>query len=194
MAGPNKQFDQDEALNKALHVFWDKGYEATSMHDLVSAMGINRASMYQTYGNKRALFISGIDLYIYNTLELIKQTLVLPGSPLGKLEGLFKSFIEQSLQGNFHGCFINNTAVELGPHDPEIAEKLRDVWVQFESIFSEFILRAIDVNEIDQNADAHELALLLNINLQGLLVKTKTNTSKVNLFDCIESLFKIIRK
>lgn len=194
MVGPNKQFDQDETLKKALHVFWDKGYEATSMGDLVSVMGINRASLYQTYGNKYALFISSMDLYIDNTLKLIEQTLALPGSPLDNLEHLFKSLVEQSLQGKLHGCFINNTAVELGPHDKEIAEKLRNIWVQFESLFSITISRAIDVDEVSENADADQLALLLNINLQGLMVKTKTNTPKESLFDGIESLFKLIRK
>jgi len=193
MAGPNKQFNQDETLNKALHVFWNKGYAATSMHDLVSAMGINRASLYQTFGNKDALFNSTINLYIENTLASIRQSLALPGSPLGNLEELFKSFVEQSLQGELHGCFINNTVVELGPHDREIAEKLRAVWIEFESIFSEFIVRAIEVNELDKGTDADQLALLVNINLQGILVKTKTNIPKETLFNCIESFFGIIK-
>ncbi|MFV2061350.1 MAG: TetR/AcrR family transcriptional regulator, partial [Gammaproteobacteria bacterium] len=66
MVGPNKQFDQEETLSIALQVFWNKGYEATSMQDLVSSMGINRASMYQTYGNKYALFMSSLDMYMDN--------------------------------------------------------------------------------------------------------------------------------
>ena len=61
MVGPDKQFDQDEVLNKALEVFWAKGFEATSMQDLVNNMGINRASMYQTYGIKHALFNAALD-------------------------------------------------------------------------------------------------------------------------------------
>ncbi len=194
MAGPNKQFDQDEALTRAMQAFWKRGYEATSMQDLVSIMGINRASMYQTYGNKQTLFLASIDCYIKNILEQMTQSLDLPGSPLENLETLFKSVIGQSLQSKQHGCFIANTAIELGPHDAQIAEKLRAVWHQFEITFTTLIQRAIDNKELSSNANAGQLALLLNINFQGLIVKTKVNTPKEELFSSIETLFELIRK
>ncbi|VAW90219.1 Transcriptional regulator, AcrR family [hydrothermal vent metagenome] len=194
MAGPNKQFDQDEALTKAMHAFWKRGYEATSMQDLVSIMEINRASMYQTYGNKQTLFLASIDCYIKKILEQITQSLDLPGSPLENLKSLFKHVIGQSLQSKMHGCFIANTAIELGPHDPQIAEKLRAVWHQFETTFMTLIQRAIDNQELPPDASAAQLALLLNINFQGLIIKTKVDTPKEELFSSIETLFELIQK
>ncbi|MFV1983632.1 MAG: TetR/AcrR family transcriptional regulator [Thiohalomonadales bacterium] len=193
MVGPNKQFDQDAVLDKALQVFWNKGYEATSMQDLVSSMGINRASLYQTYGNKHSLFMTCIDRYIENTLTSMRQMLELSGPALNNLKQMFTGFVEQSLIEQKHGCFINNSAVELGPHDADIAEKLRNSWNQFEKIFETIIERAIKNNEIDKNTNVEQLALLLNINLQGLMVKTKVNTPKEKLIICIDALFDLIR-
>jgi len=193
MVGPNKQFDQDVVLDKALQVFWDKGYEATSMQDLVSSMGINRASLYQTYGNKHALFLTSIDRYIENTLTSMRQVLDLSGSTLDNLQLMFQGFVEKSLVEKMHGCFINNTAVELGPHDPDIAEKLRNSWSQFEDIFTTVIERAIENNEIDKTTDVRQLASFININLQGLMVKTKANTPKEKLLGNIDTLFELIR-
>ena len=83
MVGPPKQFDRDEALGRALEVFWAKGFEATSMQDLVDHMGINRASMYDTFGNKHALFSRAVDWYATQVLGDIARILEAPGSPLG---------------------------------------------------------------------------------------------------------------
>ncbi len=193
MVGPNKQFDQQETLSQALTVFWNKGYEATSMQDLVSSMGINRASMYQTYGNKHALFLSSLDLYMDRTLNDVKQLVEVTDSPLNNLQHLFETIVELSLQGEKHGCFINNTAIEFGNHDPDIAKKIRHFWEKLETEFTSLIKIAIENNELDSGINPEQIASLLNINLQGLMVKSKTNTSKAELFNAIHSLFSLIR-
>lgn len=194
MVGPNKQFDQAEALVKALQVFWDKGYEATSMQDLVNAMGINRASMYQTYGNKSALFNASLDHYIEQTVQHFNTLKDQPGSPLDNLKQLFINLITQSLEGRLHGCLINNTAIELGPHDPQVAAKVRDVWQRFEAVFSQQITRAMEQQEIRSAFSSDSLGQLLNVQLQGLIVKTKANTPKQDLYDNVELLFQLIRQ
>jgi len=194
MVGPTKQFDQDEVLGKALHLFWEKGYEAASMQELVNAMGINRASMYQTYGNKYELYVASIDRYIENSVAMLKQTLDDPGSTLENLRGLFQLLVMGSLDGEMQGCFLNNTAIELGPHDATMAEKVRDAWVQFEDVFAVMMQRAIDAKEIKADADPRLLAQLLNINLQGLIAQTKANTSKEKLFDSINVLIGLLRR
>ncbi len=198
MVGPNKQFNQQEALSKALNVFWNKGYEATSMQDLVSSMGINRASMYQTYGNKHELFLSSLDLYISTSLAGISQMLETfassSNSSVDAVQRVFESMIEFSMDGDKSGCFINNTAIELATHNPEIAEIIRDFWKSFEAVFTPYIKTAIQNDEIDSAIDAEQISALLNINIQGFMVKTKTNATKASLFQSIQSLFDLIRK
>jgi len=194
MVGPSKQFDKQETLEKAMKVFWERGYEATSIQDLVSGMGINRASLYQTYGNKHDLYMACLIRYIDNSVQQLEQLLDLPGSAMGNLQKTFKSFIEHSLVSDSQGCFINNTAVELGPHDQQLAGILRDSWQQFESIFLRLVQRAKKNNELGPDSNEEQLARLLNTSLQGLMVKTKANTAKEQLFEVVDTLFDLIRK
>jgi len=194
MVGPNKQFDKDQVLMKAMNVFWEKGYEATSMQDLVSSMGINRASMYQTYGNKYALFVSTIDCYVKMTFGMIDSALSQSGSPLDNLSKLFKLMIEHSLTGKQQGCLINNTAVEIAPHDPEISKTLRQFWKKMDKIIEHQLQNAVNNNELKSDADPKQLAFLLNSNLQGLMVLSKTNPSKNKLFENLDMLFNLISK
>ena len=194
MAGPVKQFDQDEALNRALRLFWQQGYEATSMQDLVEAMGVNRASMYQTYGNKHDLFTASIERYMQNSIETIAQLEQQSGPALKILQQFFEDAISHHLHGKPQGCLINNTAVELGPHDALLAEKIRSTWQEFEAIFTRLIQRAIDEKEISADADAQQLARFLNVGLQGLMVKTKANTSQEQLYETTQTLFDLLQK
>lgn len=194
MAGPNKQFDRDQALDKAVQLFWEHGYEATSMQDLVNAMGVNRASLYQTYGSKQELYLASLERYAAQILAHVTGLLDKPGTPLSKLRDLFVHVIEQSLDGNMQGCFINNTAVELGPHDATLAEKIRGIWVQFEDLFAMRLQQAIKQNQLPADTDPRQLAQLLNINLQGLMVKTKANSDKAELIAAVDALFDLLHK
>jgi len=194
MAGPNKQFDRDEALGKAVQLFWEHGYEATSMQDLVNVMGINRASLYQTYGNKQELYLASLERYAAQILAHVSGLLNKPGTPLANLRDLFVHVIEQSLEGNMQGCFINNTAVELGPHDARLAENIRGIWVQFEDLFATRLQQAVEQHQLAADTDPHQLAQVLNINLQGLMVKTKANSNKAELIAAVDALFDLLQK
>jgi len=193
MAGPTKQFNQDEALQNALNIFWAKGFEATSMQELVSAMGVNRASMYQTYGNKNALYSAAVDRYIASSLLHIKESLEAAKSPLGGLQQLFTHLIEQSFT-KLSGCFMGNTAAELGPHNVAIAEKVRNFWTQFEGLISNTLKRAIDHSEIPLKTDTIKLASFFNSALQGLLIKSKANVDIDTLRSDVDTLFSLLRK
>lgn len=162
------------------------------MQDLVSAMHVNRASLYQTYGNKYDLYLASLHRYVEATLVMLNQVLDENGPALGSLQALFQRLVRQSLKGGLHGCFINNTAVELGAHDQALAKQIRDVWGRFEDVFAVMVQRAVDNGEMSADADARKIARLLNTNLQGLLVQTKINSSKKNLFESIELIFGLL--
>ena len=193
MAGPTKQFDQTLALGQALSVFWKQGFEATSMQDLVQHMGINRASMYQTYGNKHALFLAAIDRYIEASLMDLEQMLQAEGPQLTNLQSMFERIIEQSLQGQMAGCLINNSAVELGPHDEEVRDKVRQFWAQLEQIFQQHLQMAIDRKELKPSTNPQAVSSLLNSTFQGLVVKTKVAVSQQQLNEDITEFFSLIQ-
>jgi len=135
-----------------------------------------------------------MDRYIDTSIGLFNQTLENPGPALGGLKALFQNLVLNSLQGGMHGCFINNTAVELGVHDPALAKKIRDVWNQFEDVFTQMIQRAIDNGELKSDVDVKITAQLLNTQLQGLMVQSKTSISKKKLFDSIDLIFRLIHE
>jgi len=194
MVGPAKQFNEDDALKSALDVFWAQGFEATSMQDLVAAMGVNRASMYQTYGNKSELFSAAVEQYAAASLDMIKTALEAKGSPLDNLYQLFLSLLTHSAENNKSGCLMSNTAVELGPHDSVAAEKVRKFWSQFEIMFEDTFKRAVENNELSNNIDTTKLASLVNSTFQGLLIKTKVNIEQSKIINDIDMLFSLIKK
>lgn len=194
MAGPPKQFDTDVALRKALETFWSKGYEATSMCDLVSHMGVNRASLYDTFGNKQALFRQTLDRYAEDSLNAITAMLEAPGSPLANIERYLGLLLQTQGPGLPNGCYISNTAVELGPHDPQIAEKIRGFWTTLEALLEAALRKALEAGEISPHADTASLARFCNTFMQGMAVKIKAGVDADELADCIQTIMTVLRR
>ena len=112
-----KEFNPGEALEKAMQAFWHKGYEATSMEDLLNAMDINRGSLYATFGDKRELFLKAMNLYcsgggIGSRLAILSQ----PGPALPLIRQFISAMLEFGLFDPLqHGCMMTNTLVDW-PH------------------------------------------------------------------------------
>jgi TetR/AcrR family transcriptional repressor of nem operon len=126
MARP-KAFDPEDILGRATALFWRKGYEATSVADLVAALGINRGSLYGTFNDKRALFIAALERYdereIGATVRHLRNT---PGPGRDRIQSLFDNFIRAvEERGDRRGCLICNTAVEFATSDSEIGRHVK---------------------------------------------------------------------
>ncbi len=131
-----KQFSTDDVLSKAMEAFWSHGYEATSMQDLVNCMGINRGSIYATFGDKRALFIQA--LRRYDTIHRYDWAAAIARSrsPAEAIVGIFEEAIDAALHGGGRsGCLLVNTALELSPHDAEISEIVEHAFSEMEAFF-----------------------------------------------------------
>src|SRR6267378_420333 len=105
----HKEFDRDETLQKAMEVFWSRGYEAASIQDLVTHMGINRQSLYDTFGDKHALYLLALDRYLEVESRKVFELLERPGSVKRSLRQLFEGVVERSLcDRQRRGCFMGN--------------------------------------------------------------------------------------
>ncbi len=156
-------------------LFWRQGFEATSIQDLVEAAGINRASMYATFGDKRGLFIAVLDHYLERVNGERLAILARPGSPLAAIAAFFESIIDASQGPEKHlGCLITNTLTELAPGDPEIAAKLRAGLERVEHAFVQAIRRAQDIGEIPPDRNARSLARFLVGVAQGVRVLARS--------------------
>jgi len=174
MARP-KQFDPDEALDKALEVFWENGYDATSVQDLVDAMEINRFSLYDTYGDKRELYLRSLDRYrekyVAPRLKGIEDT----EKGMAAIRGYFRGIIEGLLSGKgWRGCFLINAAVEVAPHDSEAARRIKAHQQFMVNTFHRALEQAAAQGEIRHRRRLKEYAWFLTTTAQGMGVIGKT--------------------
>lgn len=177
-----REFIPDEALDAAMHLFWSKGYGATSMRDLLDGMGIGRGSFYDTFGGKHALFLASLDRFESVRTFWINE--VLEGSGLDGIEEVFRRTVD-GLTGfePRRGCLMANSAVELAPHDPEVAEKVSRHVTRMEEAFEAALVRAGEAGEIPSDSDLTAMARYLVNNLHGLRVLARAGAQRQTLED-----------
>jgi TetR/AcrR family transcriptional regulator, transcriptional repressor for nem operon len=169
-----KEFNPDDAIEKAMQVFWHKGYEATSMEDLLSAMNLNRGSLYDTFGDKRQLFLKVVDRYCTTFVDSKFSLLDQPGPALPTLRRFIQGMIEGALAGpQRRGCLISNSVMELSPHEKEIAGTLRKALKMAEDTFFKVLARAQQQGELQKGQDPRTLAQFLVTMMQGAIVMIK---------------------
>jgi len=133
----------DELLRPAMETFWSKGYDATSIQDLVDATGANRAHLYASYGDKRAVFVAALKLYVDHIRDHSLGALAESKNPLNGIRAFLLYFANGAREGEENrGCLINNTAVELGLADPEIGAIVEKTHREVEALLTEVIADA----------------------------------------------------
>jgi TetR/AcrR family transcriptional repressor of nem operon len=173
-----KQFNKDEALDEALKAFWAHGYEATSMQDLVDCTGVNRGSLYATFGDKRELFLAALRMYDERRRRLLSEfeKRYPPRQAIGRV---FTSFIDQvNEMGGNSGCFLTNSALELAAHDREIGRLVAAAQADVESFFVRMIRRGKVEGGIAENIKPAEAARGLLASLLGMLVLVRSRPDR----------------
>jgi TetR/AcrR family transcriptional regulator, transcriptional repressor for nem operon len=166
-----KEFDPDAVLQKALELFWERGYEATSMADLVQHLGIARASIYATYGGKHDLYVKALERYQQNRDPALVEALSQPGPALPAVRSLVEAYAQESLRDRRRrGCMVVNAAVEVMPRDPQIARRVETSWDTLETALTSALTRARAQGEISADKDPRALARFLLVLMQGLRV------------------------
>ncbi len=167
-----KQFEPDEVLDRAIHVFWDKGYEATSMQDLVEAMEINRFSLYATFGGKHDLYLAACDRYRETVVPSVLDGLENGDTGLASI----RSYLDHLITGNDEsrrGCMLVNAAVELAIHDDDVGAHVGAMIKRIENAFYAALQRARRAGEVVPNVNLRDHARLLAVVAHGLLVNMK---------------------
>lgn len=156
--GRPRAFDEDAVLNAAVESFWSRGYQATSVKDLVGSTRITAASLYNAYGNKRKLFQTALDRYVEGTIAARMQRCeALP--PREAIRAFFDEVLHRSLHDRGHkGCMLVNSALELAPHDPEFREIIAGVLRRLEGFFLDCIKRGQADDTITRAIPAKTLA------------------------------------
>ncbi len=130
----NKEFDYHDKLEKVRNLFWEKGYNATSMHDIVDTMGLNRSSIYNTYGNKHQLFVECLTHYAKMKTEQYQVASQYKGSAYGALCFTVHDVMDQTIKDK-KACLIIRTIFELGDTDPLVKNLIVSNATILENIF-----------------------------------------------------------
>jgi len=157
MAGV-KRFDRNQVLDRAMAAFWTRGYEATSIDDLVEATGINRGSLYGTFGDKRRLFLMALDRY-WDTVAKAMMVELSDPDPRRAIEQMFEALIRRSSDPKFpRGCFITNTSLECPTCGDEITRKIAQRMGEQETAIYRVVRKAQALGALNPAHDARALA------------------------------------
>jgi len=166
-------FDRDEKLEEAMELFWEKGYEATSVQDLVDHMGLNRSSLYNTFGGKHDLYLEALDRYRKSGNRTLRQHLRDAPTALDGIRQAFAAVAEQATE-NECGCFTTNATVERAASDPSTQERACETFRTMRALFAAAVERAQEEGMVDPARDAEALGRYLTNAYNGIYLTAKT--------------------
>jgi TetR/AcrR family transcriptional repressor of nem operon len=181
-----KEFNEDQALDKAIEIFWHKGYNGTSAQDLVTHLGLSRSSLYDTFGDKQKLFSQSLQRYQKQSQDQIVKLLEESKNIKETLHDIFKQAVIESLQDRItKGCFMVNSSVELAMHDEEIAKIVKSNSQKMEEVFTIAVRKGQDSGHISNAKDARVLARFIFNTYSGIRVLARAGERDKQVYDDI---------
>lgn len=186
-----REFELEEVLDSVMRQFWERGYRATSVDDLVRATGVKPGSLYTAFpGGKRALFMGSLDRYSKLIVPSKLGELEDPGASVAQVRAYFDGLVQDLLtpEGR-QGCLLVNSAVESAATDPEVAAVVRGHLARLERCFAAALRTAVRRGEIPDGTDPAARAKGLVATSQGLMVVGKANPDEEVLRAIVDSTF-----
>ncbi|APO45779.1 TetR/AcrR family transcriptional regulator [Paenibacillus sp. FSL H8-0280] len=189
----SKEFEVNEVLDKAMKIFWEQGYEKTSMSDLVEHMGIHRRSIYDTFDDKHSLFLQAMDRYRGKVSTTLLAEIKASKTAVEALHKIFDVMISEA-EETPSGCLIVNSAVELGTRDQEVDNRSLESFNEAERMFEQIIQWGQREGEFSSDHDAKEMAEYLHNISVGIRAMARTSTDKEKLNRIIHVTMKLLEK
>ncbi len=184
MARP-REFNEREALDKAMNVFWAKGYQGATPQDLLKAMGLSKSSFYATFASKHDLFLRCIKHYNEMGLRFFAG-LLSQDNARSAIEHMYEQMIDIAMSANGRrGCMLVNCATELSPHDPQVEALVKDGLSKLEQTLYKTILRGQKRGHIAAKHNPHTLAKYLLSSNSGFQVMAKARPNRKALRDVV---------
>ncbi len=192
MARP-REFDLEQALERAMQKFWAQGYEATSLDDLCDATGLGRSSLYAAFGDKRGIYLRALAHYEEAAVKRITATLHASASPLDAIRAFVKRIIDDIVAGpGRRGGFFGNCAAELARQDRAAASQVKAGIERVQAIFQNALLKAQRAGELPREADTGAIAAFLVSGIQGLRLVGKANPERKTLENIAKVMLRCI--
>jgi AcrR family transcriptional regulator len=174
-SGRSRQFDVDEALDRALEVFWARGYEGATLPELTRAMGINRPSLYAAFGNKEQLFRKALDRYQTGPMSFLTEALRKP-TARAVVEAIFSGFVR--MQRDTRGCLVVSGALACGEEAEMVRRELAQLRQSLVTAFRKRFERAVQDGDLPAGTDCATLARYIATVLNGLAVQAASGTTE----------------
>lgn len=183
-----KQFDQEKVLEKAMNLFWEKGYHDTSMQDLIDGLGINRASLYDTFGSKKELYDLALNKYIDQNEKVIAGFLYYQTNIRQGLYLLFERMIDDALNDNKpRGCFTVSAISELAASDEKVYQRASKNRLITEEIYINYLQYGVNHSQVSPYKDLKAISSYL-ISLQnGIKLLSKIQPNKEELLKIVST-------
>ena len=180
-SGRVRQFDADEALDRALEVFWARGYEGATLPELTQAMGINRPSLYAAFGNKEQLFHKALDRYQTGPQSFVDEALKKP-TARAVAEAIFSGFVRmQRDRSRSRGCMIVSGALACGEEAEPVRRELARLRQATVAVLRERFERAVREGDLPGGTDCPSLARYVATVLNGLAVQAASGATEKEL-------------
>ena len=190
--GRPKQFDDNEVLARAMTVFWHQGYEATSLDDLINAMGKPRQSLYRTFTDKHTLFLKALRFYDENVTAKVINTLNADGPAIDNLRSVFKMWHAAVSSPERLGCLMVNTSTQDFPDDSEVTRLVKANQSRGIKAFEKTLKRAQLEGDVDSSIDPKAVARTICATVNGMLAMSRNGFSEAFKQDVFKTLPSLI--
>ncbi|MBW4475822.1 MAG: TetR/AcrR family transcriptional regulator [Tolypothrix brevis GSE-NOS-MK-07-07A] len=188
-----REFDIDEVMEAVINAFWERGYEATSLADLMAVTGLQKGSIYKAFGDKRSLFLKALQSYLDRNYSLMRQVLdnPAPESAISAWVRLLSGI--SSAPDASKGCFAVNSLLEMAPHDPDVAKMLEYQYARIGKLLESVIAQGQKAGVFRQDLSAQQLRQMLLVIANGTLASGRATFLKPDLPDVAESVLAALK-
>ncbi|NML69198.1 TetR/AcrR family transcriptional regulator [Chryseobacterium sp. RP-3-3] len=189
----SKEFDYTEKLEVVRNLFWEKGYHATSIHDIVASMKLNRSSIYDTYGNKHDLFLKCLSNYAAFKENQYSKASLVKDKGIESLEYIIRDVVHQTLADN-KACLIVKTIFEVAPSDPEVKQFILKNAAVLQTILEHSISQARSEGDIKSESSSSVIARYILSSFSSFWSHYILTQNKKEVTEMVDFLMEQIRK
>ncbi len=194
-AGRPRSFDKDDALKKAMYVFWEKGYEGTTMVDLIESIGMKAPSIYAAFGNKDAIFKEVIKTYLPIVVEDQLAALNRSSEIYESVEATLKACVNlYTSEDNPHTCLVMTAAINTAPGHEEHVGALRILREKYKAAWQKRFEQAKFDKQLADDANPSDLAEYFTTLIQGMTIKAKDGASKDSLDATVKLAMQVLSR
>ncbi|MDR6804687.1 TetR/AcrR family transcriptional repressor of nem operon [Dyadobacter sp. BE34] len=184
----NRNFDEQEILDRAIDLFKVRGYRGTTPEELVNTLGISRSSLYNTFGDKHSLLLKTLHRYYEKTVTALEHIIADTEDPLAGIKLIFKLSIEGTYPGGMpEGCFLINSIIEFGPDEPAAVEIVKKSIDATRAALLHFVACGKKTGKFSDSLDTETMADYLQNCINGIVVSAKAGMSQANCERMVES-------